>query len=70
MNLDDPAAVASALRARGLEVHVAKTVIGTDERLAEIFTAARRGGWRAYTGRAPRPRHINLGRFLGSLEGP
>jgi hypothetical protein len=67
INLEDPAAVADELRRRGLEVHRSSTVIGTDARLAEIFSSARRGGW---TKANPvRARYVNRGRLLAALEG-
>ncbi|MFC7276248.1 hypothetical protein ACFQS1_19825 [Paractinoplanes rhizophilus] len=62
MSAEDPQVVASELRRRGLPVHRADDVIGTDEQLREIFTSARLGGWDGT--RAPRPRHINLGRLI------
>lgn len=66
IDLDDPQAVAAELRRRGLPVHHRDDIIGTDERLREIFTSARLGGWTP--GQAPKPRFINRGRLVAADE--
>lgn len=60
-DLDDPQAVAAELLRLGLPVHRRNDIIGTDARLRELFTAARRGGWQGDG--PPKPRHINRGRL-------
>lgn len=66
VNLDDPQTVAAELRRRGLPVHRAGDVIGTDERLHELFGLARLGGW--MPDRPPKPRWINRGRLIAAME--
>ncbi len=61
-DLNDPQAVAAELRRLGLPVYRSGEVMGTDERLREMFASARRGGWTV--GLPLKPRHINRGRLL------
>ncbi len=64
-DLDNPQAVAAELRRLGLPVYRADEVMGSDERLREMFASARRGGW---TRDMPlKPRYINRGRLMDAL---
>lgn len=65
-DLDDPQAVASELRRRNLPVFRNGETIGSDERLRELFTLARVGGWTP--DRAPKARFINRGRLIAALS--
>lgn len=64
VDLDDPQQVAAELRRRGIPVHRNGELLGSDERLREVFTSARIGGWKP--DRAPRARHINRGRLIAA----
>ncbi|MET0417302.1 MAG: hypothetical protein ABW022_14920 [Actinoplanes sp.] len=65
-DLDDPQAVAAELRRRGLPVYRAGEVMGSDDRLRELFGLARLRGWTP--DRSPRAKHINRGRLLSELK--